>query len=131
MANKINTRTNYLSCALISLSAVTFSIITITESDAAPVTGQAAFERRCGGCHAVDRDKEGPRLAGVVGRKAGAVAGFPYSDALKKSSITWSEALLDKWIKDPESVIPDNDMAFRLDNAEDRAAIIAFLKEKK
>jgi cytochrome c len=95
------------------------------KSDAA--AGRAAFEKRCTGCHALDRDKEGPRLWGVVGRKAGSVAGFPYSEAVRKSAIVWNEALLDKWLTDPESVIPEADMALRLNSAEDRAAIIAFL----
>ena len=91
--------------------------------------GRSAFEKRCTGCHALDHEKSGPRLAGVVGRKAGAISTFPYSDALKQSKVVWSEAVLDKWLADPESVIPDAEMAFRLDNAVERAAIIAYLKE--
>ena len=91
--------------------------------------GRSAFEKRCTGCHALDHEKTGPRLAGVVGRKAGTVSAFPYSDAVKKSAVVWNEAVLDKWLTDPESVIPDTDMAFRLDNPVERAAIIAFLKE--
>jgi cytochrome c len=90
--------------------------------------GRSAFEKRCTGCHALDHEKTGPRLAGVVGRKAGMVSAFPYSDAVKKSAVVWNEAVLDKWLTDPESVIPDTDMAFRLDNPMERAAIIAFLK---
>jgi cytochrome c len=93
------------------------------------IAGRAAFEKRCGGCHALDRDKEGPRLAGVVGRKAGTISTFPYSDALKKSAVIWNESVLDKWLTDPENVIPESDMAFRLDKPAERAAIIAFLKE--
>ena len=93
------------------------------------ITGRSAFEKRCSSCHALDHDKEGPRLAGVVGRKAGAISSFPYSDALKKSAAVWNEAALDKWLADPEVVIPDSDMAFRLNNAAERAAIIAYLKE--
>jgi len=93
------------------------------------VAGRSAFEKRCTGCHALDHDKTGPRLAGVVGRKAGTVSAFPYSDAVKKSAVVWNEAVLDKWLTDPETVIPDTDMAFRLDNPVERAAIIAFLKE--
>ena len=68
-------------------------------------------------------------FAGVVERKAGAISTFAYSDAVKKSSVVWTEAILDKWLTDPEAVIPDNDMAFRLNNPVERAAIIAFLKE--
>ena len=93
------------------------------------VAGRSAFEKRCTGCHALGHEKTGPRLAGVVGRKAGAVSSFTYSDAVKKSGMVWNEAVLDKWLTDPETVIPDTDMSFRLDNAVERAAIISFLKE--
>src|SRR5580658_7948411 len=92
------------------------------ESDAA--AGRAVFEKRCTGCHALDHEKEGPRLAGVVGRKAGAVTSFTYSDAVRKSAVVWTEAALDKWLTDPETVIPDNEMSFRLNNPIERAAII-------
>jgi cytochrome c len=114
-----------LSIALGSTLIATF-VSGATKADV--IAGRAAFEKRCGGCHALDRDKEGPRLAGVVGRKAGAVSAFPYSDALKKSAVVWNEAVLDKWLTDPEKVIPESDMAFRLDSPAERAAIIAFLK---
>ena len=92
-------------------------------------TGRSAFEKRCTGCHALDHEKVGPRLAGVVGRKAGSITSFPYSDAVKNSGLVWNEMLLNRWLTDPESLIPDNDMTFRLNNPEERAAIIAFLKE--
>jgi cytochrome c len=110
--------------AVMLLASVAFSD---TKRDA--VAGRASFEKRCTGCHALDRDRVGPRLAGVVGRKAGSVSGFPYSDAVKKSPVVWNESALDKWLTDPDSMIPDSDMAFRLDSSSERAAIIAFLKE--
>jgi cytochrome c len=91
--------------------------------------GRSAFEKRCTGCHALDHEKSGPRLAGVVGRKAGMIPGFIYSDALKRSGVVWNEPILEKWLTDPEAVIPDTDMAFRLNNPAERTAIIAFLKE--
>jgi cytochrome c len=97
------------------------------ESDAA--AGRAVFEKRCTGCHSLDHEKEGPRLAGVVGRRAGTISTFAYSDAVKKSAVVWTEGLLDKWLTDPETVISDNDMSFRLNNPVERAAIIAYLKE--
>jgi cytochrome c len=98
-----------------------------TKSD--PLAGRAAFEKRCTGCHALDHDKEGPRLAGVLGRRAGSVPGFPYSEAIKRSAVVWNEAVIDKWMTDPDTVIPDSDMAFRLSSSSERADIIAFLKE--
>jgi cytochrome c len=94
----------------------------------APPAGKPLFERRCGGCHALDRDKEGPRLGGVYGRTAGTVASFEYSDALKKSQVRWTMETLDRWLTDPEKLVPGNDMAFRVSDATERAAIIAYLK---
>lgn len=91
--------------------------------------GADLFERRCSGCHALDRDKEGPRLRGVYGRQSGGVGTFGYSDALKNARITWDSASLDKWLTDPEKLIPDSDMAFRVAKTEERGVIIAYLKQ--
>ena len=98
-------------------------------SRAAPqLDGKALFEKRCGGCHALDRDKEGPRLGGVYGRKAGTIDSFQYSDALKNSKVTWSDTTLDRWLTDTEKLVPNNDMSFHVESADERAAIIAYLK---
>lgn len=94
-----------------------------------PVRGKAVFEKRCTGCHALDVDREGPRLAGAFGRKAGSVAGFAYSAGLKKSGWTWDEANLDKWLSDPDVMVPDNAMSFSVARAAERRDIIAFLKQ--
>src|ERR1700690_3899443 len=53
-----------------------------------PVHGKAVFEKRCTGCHALEVDREGPRLSGVYGRKAGSIAGFAYSKGLKNAGMT-------------------------------------------
>ncbi len=90
--------------------------------------GQALFQKRCSGCHALDADHEGPRLRGVVGRAAGTVKTFQYSDGLKNAKFTWDEAMLDKWLTDTESVVPDNDMSLQVPKQEERAAIISYLK---
>ena len=115
--------------ALASGAALLASFAAIGGTKDPTIVGRSAFEKRCTGCHALDHEKTGPRLAGVVGREAGTVPGFPYSDAVKKSVVVWNETVLDKWLTDPETVIPDTDMAFRLDNPAERVAIIAFLKE--
>jgi len=91
-------------------------------------SGKELFEKRCGGCHALDRDKEGPRLHGVYGHVAGAVDSFPYSDALKKSKIVWAEDTLDRWLTNTDEVVPNNDMTFHVEKADERREIIAFLK---
>lgn len=93
-----------------------------------PVRGKDLFEKRCGGCHSLETDKEGPRLRGVYGRKAGSVPSFKYSDALKSANFAWDATYLDRWLTNTESVIPDNDMDFHVPKADERADIIAFLR---
>jgi cytochrome c len=98
------------------------------EGDA--VQGKAVFEKRCTGCHAMDVDREGPRLAGVYGRKAGSVPGFTYSTGLKNSSVTWNDATLEKWLSDPDLMVPDNNMSFSVPKAEERRNLIAYFKQR-
>jgi cytochrome c len=101
----------------------------LTGQSTAPLNGKALFGKRCGGCHATDRDKEGPRLGGVYGRPAGSVPSFQYSDALKGAKFTWNDELLEKWLTDPDQIVPENNMAFRLENGDERREIISYLKE--
>jgi cytochrome c len=103
-----------------------FSQSGVTTGD--PQRGKELFEKRCGGCHALDKDKEGPRLGNVFGRKAGAITTFKYSDSLKSAPVVWNAVTLDKWLVDTDSVIPDNDMDFHVPKAEERADIIQFLR---
>lgn len=91
-------------------------------------TGKELFDRRCSGCHAPDFDKGGPRLRGILNRKAAAVKGFPYSDALRASDISWDEKRLNQWLENPDSLVKGNDMEFGVSNPDERAAIIAYLK---
>src|SRR5580704_14860974 len=91
--------------------------------------GKELYEKRCGGCHAMDRDKEGPRLGGVYGRAAASVPSFDYSAALKNSKIMWTDETLEKWLADPDKLVPDNDMPFHVQSADERHMIIAYLKQ--
>jgi cytochrome c len=93
-----------------------------------PVRGKELFEKRCGGCHSLDADKEGPRLHTVYGRKAGSIPTFKYSGALKSAQFTWDAVSLDRWLTDTESVLPDNNMDFHVPKADERADIIEFLR---
>ncbi|HKE21151.1 MAG TPA: c-type cytochrome [Bryobacteraceae bacterium] len=93
-------------------------------------TGKELFEKRCGGCHSLDTDKEGPRLRSVYGRAA-AASSFPYSDALKKSQLTWDDQTLNRWLADSEKLVPGADMTIRVDKPAEREAIIAYLKEAR
>jgi len=89
--------------------------------------GDDVFAKRCAGCHALDRDKEGPRLGGVCGRPAGAVAKFNYSAALLASKIKWDRQTLDRWLADPDKLVPGTDMEFHVESPDERSAIIDFL----
>ncbi len=110
------------------LSSSPSAVFASSASAGDPVRGKELFEKRCGGCHSLDTDKEGPRLHNVYGRKAGSISTFKYSGALKSAQITWDAASLDRWLTDTESVVPDNDMDFHVPKADERADIIEFLR---
>lgn len=94
--------------------------------------GQQDF-RACAACHSLelDRNMTGPSLAGLWGRKAGTLPSFDrYSDALKSSGIVWNDDTLDRWITDPQRMVPDNAMPFEgIKDSGARADLLAFLKE--
>jgi len=92
--------------------------------------GQALFEKRCTGCHALDKNKQGPMLQGGYGRTSGTGAGYAYSDALKKAAIVWDDRSLDKWLSDPDQLIAGNNMDFLVAKAQERADLIAYLRRE-
>ena len=106
-----------------------FATVAGTQPPATAKQGRELFEKRCTGCHALDNIKVGPPLRHVYSRPSAKDPVFPYSDALKKADLTWDTATLDRWLADPDAVVPGNDMTFRLDKAEERAAIVAYLRE--
>ena len=117
----------------VAAGAFTFVLVGLTLSNAGRAqtsgSGKELFQNRCGGCHALDRDKEGPRLHGVYARTAGSIDSFLYSEALKKSKIVWTEETLDRWLTNTEKLVPGNDMTFHVEKADQRREIIAFLKQ--
>jgi cytochrome c len=115
---------------VIALAAITApGTVSVNAANTAhPMRGKDLFEKRCGGCHSLDADKEGPRLRNVYGRKAGSISSFKYSEALRGSQVTWDQASLERWLTDTESVVPDNDMDFHVPKADERADIIEYLR---
>jgi cytochrome c len=81
-------------------------------------------------CHSLDKNEIGPMHRNVFGRRAASVPGYDYSAALKASNIVWNETTLDKWLADPQAFVPGTKMSFSVDDAQDRADVIAFLREK-
>lgn len=97
--------------------------------------GATAFQGQCGVCHSADKpakNKIGPSLLGVVGRKAGTVAGFNYSSAMKAYGQAWGAANLDAFLTAPSKAVPGTNMTFvGVKDAAKRANIIAYLKARK
>ncbi len=99
-----------------------------------PPTGRGAMLfRKCQACHdfdPADHAKAGPTFWHLIGRRAGAVAGYPYSPALKDSGLVWDEATIDRLFADgPGIVAPGSKMPLqRMPSAEDRADLIKYLK---
>jgi cytochrome c len=96
-----------------------------------PARGEQLW-RKCASCHTLDangRNRAGPRLHGIFGRAAGSVPNYTYSEALRKSGIVWTEATLDAYIKDAEAFVPGTKMYGGLSQDDDRADLLAFLKD--
>ena len=94
--------------------------------------GKKVFNQ-CRACHVLDKatNRVGPHLGDVIGRKAGSVEGFSYSDAMKNSGITWDEESLAKYLKDPKGTVAGNKMAFAgVKKDDDLKNLIAYLKEE-
>ena len=95
--------------------------------------GQLLFNNACRTCHTLEEgdNRLGPHLHGLLGRKAGSLPGYSYSSAMAGSGIVWDDATLDRFIEDPEAVVPGHNMKpyTGLASPEERARLIAFLKQ--
>jgi cytochrome c len=101
---------------------------------AAHADGADVFNANCAICHSSDPgvDKTGPSLAGVVGRKAGSMPGFPYSPAMAAAGVVWTKAELNIYLTNPQGVVHGTKMTFPgLKNAKERSALIDYLATLK
>ena len=122
MAEKI-----YFMIALLSVAWLTM----LSTGAVAEEPGETLFKKNCAICHTLEagKNKIGPSLAGVVGRKAGSVSGFTYSAANKNSGDIWDAQTLDTYVADPRKFMPGTKMVFAgLKNPDDREALIEYLK---
>jgi len=118
---------------LASVLLISGGTVAAQAADGDAAAGKTVFNV-CKACHTIEAggpNRVGPNLHGVVGRKAGTHDGFSYSAAMKDSGITWDEAKLNEYVKDPKATIPGNKMAFAgvKDDAK-RADLIAYLKSE-
>ena len=119
----------YLGAGMVAGTLVLWSSVGLAQGD--PAAGEKVFNK-CKACHVADeaQNRVGPHLVGLFGRQAGSVEGFKYSDAMKKSGVTWSEETIAEYIADPRGYIKGNRMAFvGLKDEEDVANLVAYLKE--
>ena len=98
--------------------------------------GKLIFSQRCGICHAVNKDPggpvAGPSMVGIVGRKAASVPGFAmYSEALKKSGLTWNVKTLGEFLIMPMQKVPGTVMPMMLPDDKERADVIAYMATLK
>jgi cytochrome c len=92
------------------------------------VRGESLYAR-CVACHALATDRVGPRHCGLFGRAAGSVTGYDYSPAMKRSTITWNEKTLDRFLAGPLLMVPGSTMTYDgVPDPQDRADLIAYLK---
>ena len=119
-----------VSTAVLSAAMLCMASAPLLAQDAAE--GEEVF-KKCRACHQVGESAKngvGPVLNGVIGRKAGTIEGFNYSEANKNSGLTWDEATFTKYIQDPRGVVPGTKMAFAgLKDEKDIKDILAFLKQ--
>lgn len=95
------------------------------------VRGAARFAERCSACHSLTANKIGPMLGGVLGRAAGTVPGYAYSDALRSARLDWTAATLDRWLADPRVFIPGSRMPVRVLEPNTRRDIIEYLVQAR
>jgi cytochrome c len=120
-----------LLCVLGGVGLATVTYVSAQPPEGNATRGAAAF-RQCTGCHSVESGVHlsGPSLAHVWGSRAGTVNGFTrYSEPLKRAAVVWDAPALDRWLQDPQAVVPGNLMTFQgLKDERQRADLIAYLK---
>jgi cytochrome c2 len=115
-------------CVAVLCPLLLAGLVTTARGEA---SGEQVFTKSCAACHTVEpgKNRVGPSLAGIVGRKAGSVPGFAYSPANKNSNVVWDSMTLDAYLANPRTFMPGTKMVFAgLKDPADRKAVIDFLR---
>lgn len=118
------------SALFLSFVAVTATVSLEARAAADVARGGDVFAEECAECHSVreGKNKKGPSMFGVVGRRAATVADASYSDALKGSGLTWTPDKLDAYLAAPKKFVPGGKMKYDgLADAAERASLLAYL----
>ena len=98
------------------------------------IDGRKLFKNACQTCHSAqagEAHRQGPNLFGIFERLSGQAPGFQYSAALSAANLVWTEENLERWLADPQGLIPGNVMAYVQRNPDRRKALIDYLKTLK
>jgi cytochrome c len=130
-----NTLEETMSCktVLLALMAAGFPILAAHAAGDAE-QGKAIFQKTCGLCHTTEagKNKIGPSLHGVVGREAGTLPGYSYSEAMKKFHQKWTPEELQHYLTDPRKIVPGTKMIFAgLKDEKQRDDVVAYLETLK
>lgn len=109
--------------------AMTFLVQTPSYAAGDAVHGGQLYQSRCTACHSIDYNGVGPAHKHLFGRKAGSLPDYTYSPALQASKVVWDEKTIDKWLTNPEKFIPGQKMGFQVASPQERADLIAYLKQ--
>ena len=124
-------RSRHLPAAVLGAALLLLQAGTALAEEGDPAKGKQVFAK-CQVCHSIEAgvNKIGPSLHGVYGRKAGTLAGYNYTDAMKNSGFTWGEKTLDTYLTNPRKVVPGTRMVFvGLPKEQDLLNVIAYLKQ--
>ena len=118
-------------CFFAAMASIVLLAAPVVADD--PAKGEKVF-RKCKACHYVDKEKNktGPHLVNIIGRAAGAVEGYKYSNAMAGSSLVWDEETIAGFLAKPKKYLKGTKMAFvGLRKESDIADVIAYLKVSK
>ena len=118
---------------ILSSLVIVTSLLAVTAASAQDVTAGKSSFNKCLACHAIGenaKNKVGPELNGIDGRKSGTAEGYSYSDANKNSGITWGKDVFLEYIKEPKAKIPGTKMVFAgIKNEKEANDLWAFLAQ--
>ena len=121
---------SFIKYVLIIIGMIIIILTVSIANTADPVKGKKVF-KKCVACHSLQegKNKIGPSLYNLLGRKAGSVDGYKYSKAMKNSDVVWDEESLDKFLTKPRKFIKKTKMSFRgIKKKSLRDDIISYLK---
>jgi cytochrome c len=126
-----STRAGMIGMKIAAALLLTSTLAAVAHAEGDAARGEARFQE-CAACHRLNAgaNEVGPSLHGIFSRKAGELADFRYSPAMKRSGVTWTAETIEKYIADPQAFIPANRMPYAgMSNASDRADLIAYLQK--